>query len=325
MPDELGGTQPRIINPVTVTNQMEIQQDYSPNYDIRLIDEKVAEGTRIRKNANASSGTANLVDIDLANQSIVDALNAKYPKAWNAMYIGASPYSYTAENAYKLKRAVEFYIYLNDMETTNIVLEDYGENLEAFNVSGTEQIRVPYNEFMMSERWSEYRIPLDIQYNKDLSYGVGSEIPINAGKPAYYYDRDGNIIEIHEVVIVQTQSITNVDGNPQTADYPYDVGYKYVDSLGNTIPFQLRYIDETGNVLPAYVPIYVPFMLQSARKVSDELYGSRLSATPYDRATGTGQGFSKEYLALRDYQVGKVQTSSPYDWGSEFHTGKYTI
>lgn len=282
----------------------------APTYKVRSVSDLPVTGLSVKIDPDTLGNRFNTVDIDLSNQEVVDALAEEYPDAWAAMYRDGSVYEYNTQNAYKLKRAVEYYKWLHAEEgaTYNISEGDSWPLDPVTPDSTTHRVQVPYSEFMMSEKWSESRIPLDLQYSMDFQNDVSAISPA-----PHYYDARGLATEIVSVVL----SATDDSGGLSRS-------YVYTDENGNSVTLFMHYLDNLGNIVPIQVPIYSPFLMQSARSVAAMNHQARLNrgANGFDEKEGTWIGFSEEYLSLRAHQVGHVKTRSPYDWGGEFAAGR---
>lgn len=283
----------------------------APTYKVHTEGTSPLEGMTFQVNPDILGNRFNTVDIDVTNEDAVNQLAEDNPDAWETMYKDGSEYTYSTQNAYKLIRAVEYYMWLKPEEysESNVFTNDHEKLDYEIEQKTTHRVQVPYSEFMTNPKWSEFRIPLDIMYSRDFENDVSAISPI-----PHYYDSRGYAIEVVDVVV----SSTDASGGLSKS-------YTYKDGNGNTVTLYMHYVDQNGNIVPLHVPVYAPFLLESARTVRAKYHKSLLNRgdNGFDETDGTWKGFSKEYLDLKSHQVGHKATPSPYDWGGEHAAGKF--
>jgi hypothetical protein len=310
-----------------------IVMDYSPNYDVVLSNDVVIEGTRIKMNPNASTGSANLIDIDANDVEQVDALNDKYPSAWPSMYPGTT-YTYwdnstpnaPQTNAYKLVKAVQMYLYLNLHEIMNIGYNPENDNLEATNVQPSSINRRTYDDYYNE---TEFRLPPQTQYNRDILYdNEGHEVDVN-GHPIKYAYLDEDMSPVF------------VSDQPGTAEelkvlkLGLQVAWKR-GKLPDTIPPEW-FTPEGELVTP--IGEFTEEMLDTVRAVAIELFAPNYRTMPFSphALTGLRKMASKlagsntqdlvslDYMLLTEYQTTKQTPKTAYEWGGAYSTGRNTF
>ena len=310
-----------------------IVMDYSPNYDVILSNDVVLEGTRITVNANASTGTANTIDIDANDVSQVDALNDKYPDAWPSMYPGTS-YTYwdnstpnsPQTNAYKLVKAVQLYLYLNLHEINNIGYNPEGDNLEAYNVASASQNRMTADDYYNQ---TEFRLPPATQINRDLLYNDLGQI----------VDENGHVIR--PVYLDDDMSPVVLSDQPGTAEElkVLRLGLRVAWKRG-TLPATIppEWFTDTGELVTP-IEQYTPQMLGIVRAVSVELFAPKYKLLPFSPHTldglrkmasklagsNTQELVSLDYMLLTEYQTTKQTPKTAYEYGGAYHTGRNTF
>lgn len=313
----------RITDEVRPSTGTFIQQDYSPGYDILVENDRVAEGTRIHVNSNASTGSANLVDIDINNPEMVADLEQKYPLAWPTMY--GTSYTPTDESGnktvLKLVKAVELWIYLNNFETTNL-----DENLIPQNIPQGSSSRDPYSSYLDNK--TPYRVPPETMWNREVFY---NEQGVRV---------DGNGTPIPDI---------QIDENGSPIFRLYDIGTKeeldvlalslviarYNDNLPSTFPeewftedgelskpiteFTEEELQEVRDAAMLFSPVrnilpYSPFTLQGTRVIASKVAGSYVQKL-----------YSKEYMARTEYETVLTKPSTEHEWGGPYASGKNTF
>lgn len=292
-----------------------VKYPVQPDYVIESDHDPVLAGASYKVNPDIQGNHFNTVDIDLNNKDVVDALNEAYPQAWANMYKDGSNYTYTAQNAYKLKRAVELYRWLHpeDEGISNVVNNSFTGELETTHQDkDTYRVQVPYSEFMTNSKWSEYRIPLDVIYSKDFLADASNEAPV-----PHYYDEKGLAVEIVSVEI-----------SDQPKSDAHNTSFPVITPEGETKILYVSYVTDSGHYAPISIPIFTPFLLESVRRIRSKLgkgFEHPLIRPESEQfVDGEGwRGFSEEYLNRRSHQVFHVAPKSPYDAGGEFAAGKY--
>jgi len=310
---------------------VEMQQDYSPGYDIIQNSTGVIEGTRITSNANASTGRDNLVQFDLSSEEAANAINAKYPKAWTLMYPNTVWSYFDAEgnsNAYKLQQAVNLYLYLYNEETTNISLDEYEDNLEATNVLVIDTDRRPYSE-TMSEIYSSGRVPPTMWSREFTTNAEGKLVDMqgNVVEPIYV-DADGNPLSHAQPVDIDTPGEKDLYTQmmrlawalkqvPAGLEVFYNPDGTLVKPLTEFTAAELNTLRASNLFTYGFEErnrTFVPHTLAGSRIVGYKILG-----------TPAANLISLEHQALTEYQTTLVGPKSMYDWGGPYATGKNTF
>lgn len=316
----------RVREEISTTNEVEIQQDYSPGYDILLGSDKVIEGTRITSNPNASTGSSNLVSIDVNDQTSVDELNAKYPEAWGQMYPGTT-YTFKTggkSNALKLVKAVELWIYLNNFETTNLGFDELEDNLEATNITPTSGNGKLYSDYL--DNVTPYRIPPETMWNREVFYdAAGNRIDANGTPiPKIYVDDNGSPIfknfdigtrEELEVLALSLEVAAFRGKLPDSVKSFVNSEGALVKPITQFTPEELTKVREAAllfSPIAAILP-YSPFTLHGTRVIATKVAGSHVAKL-----------YSTEYLASTEYETTLKKPKTEQEWGGAYATGKNT-
>ena len=319
-----------IVDTTDATPVVEMQQDYSPGYDIINNATGVIEGTRIKSNANASTGKDNLVQFDLGSEEAANSINAKYPQAWPLMYPG-TVWSYYGENgevnAYKLQQAVNLYLYLYNIEETNVALDEYEDNLEATNVLVIHSDRHTYTD-TLTEVNNAFRSP-PMVWSKEFTVNEkGQLVDINGYViEPIYVDKDGMPLSVNLPVDLDTKGERDIYTQMMRLAWamkqvPEELKVFYTTDGHLTKPISEFTVDEL-NVLRASKLFTMGYELRNRNFVphtlgSSVIVGYKMLGTP------AANIISLEHQAMTEYETTIRGPKSMYDWGGPYATGKNT-
>lgn len=314
----------RIVEEVRPTSgDVYIQNDYSPGYDILIGNERVAEGTRIRVNPNASTGSHNLVSIDVNDKTVVDELNAKYPLAWPSMYPGTT-YSFEDasgnSNALKLVKAVELWLYLNNFEVSNI------DNLEATNVAPASSSRAPYSEYLDNK--TPYRIPPETMWNREIFYNeLGQRVDLNGNRILdVFVDSNGSpVFKTYDIGTQEEKDILALalEVSWLRGTLPNSIPTAWFTSSGELVkdinsftPQELQLVRDSNVLFSPVETIlpFSPFTLQGTRIVASKVAGSHSQKL-----------YTTSYMAKTEYETTMTDPKTEYEWGGPYSTGRNTF
>lgn len=312
----------RITDEIRPSTGTYVQQDYSPGYDILVENDRVAEGTRIAVNSNASTGSANLVDIDINDPQMVAELEQAYPLAWPTMYgTDYSPEDSSGnKTVLKLVKAVELWIYLNNFETNNL-----DENLLPTNVKQASSSREPYSEYLDNK--TPFRVPPETMWNREVFYNEEGVRVDSYGTPIpdIYVDENGSpIFRIYDVgtreeldVLALSLVIAKFNGNLPTS-FPEEWFDEEGDLAKPITEFTEEELQEVRDAAMLFSPVrtilpYSPFTLQGTRVIASKVAGSYVQKL-----------YSKEYMAKTEYETVLTKPKTEHEWGGPYAFGRNT-
>jgi len=319
----------RVREEVTPSNEVEITQDYSPGYDISLGVSKVIEGTRIMGgNANASTGSANLIDIDVNNIEIVDSLNDRYPLAWPSMYPGTT-YSFRdvdgKSQALKLVKAVELWLYLNNFESSNLEYDAIEDNLSPSNIEPASTNGLSYSDYL-DKNDNPYRIPPETMWNREIFYDQsGNRIDADGNViPTIYVDSNGSpVFRNYDLgtdeelnVLKLSLEVASFRGKlPQNMVQFVNPDHTLVKDIHDFTPSELQSVRDAELLFSPISIIlpYSPFTLHGTRVIATKVAGSHVAKL-----------YSTDYMSGTEYESTLRAPKTEYEWGGAYASGKNT-